>query len=456
MSEMESTEQSRSGFGNFFRMWLGQVVSLIGSGLTTFAIGVWVYQETGNVTLFTLIATFAALPAIFLSPIAGIFVDKYDRKWMLIVSDTGAALSSLGLLVLFMADALALWHIYLLVAVNAAFNTIQFPAFGASITLLVPKKQLGRAAGMMQFGMSGAQVLAPLVAGWLLVVTTIAGIIAIDLATFLFAVVLLLFVRIPRPAAPPQPAAADGEAPKRPSFWKQAMFGWDYIRERPSLFGLLAYFANLNLLIPMGLVLVTPLVLSFTTAEELGMVLAIGSAGMVVGSLVMTAWGGPKKRMLGILGFAPIASLGFILAGLQPSVPLIAAGLFIVFLCVPIINGCSQAIWQTKVEPQAQGRVFATRRMVAQVTGPIAFFIAGPLSEQLFIPLLEPGGGLAGSAVAELLGTGPGRGIGLLYVAMGVVFLAVTLLAWLFPKLRDIEEKLPDAIPPKPPAEARA
>jgi len=454
MSEIDSKpSEPKSRFGDFFRMWIGQVVSLIGSGLTTFAIGVWVYRETGNVTQFTLIATFAALPAIFLSPFAGVLVDRYDRKWMLIISDTGAALASLGLFVLFWFDALATWQIYLLVAINAAFNTIQFPAFGASITLLVPKKQLARASGMMQFGTSGAQVLAPLVAGWLLVVMSLAGIILIDLATFLFAVTLLLFVHIPRPEAPPQAQAAGG---KRPSMWKQAGFGWQYIRERPALFHLLAYFANLNLLVPIGLVLVTPLVLSFTSAEELGMVLAIGSAGMVVGSLVMTAWGGPKRRMLGILGFAPIASFGFILAGLQPSVPLIAAGMFIVFLTLPIINSCSQAIWQTKVEPQVQGRVFATRRVVAQITGPVAFFIAGPLSEQVFIPLLEPGGALAGGAIASLLGDGPGRGIGLLYVTMGVVFLAVTLFAWLLPRLRDIEDLLPDAIPPKPPAEAQA
>lgn len=434
-----------AGLRAFLLMWSGQVVSLVGSGLTAFAIGVWVYNETGNVTLYTLIATFAALPAVFLSPVAGVLVDRHDRKWMLILSDSGAAVSSVVLLLLFHFGGLELWHIYVLVSLNAAFNTLQFPAFGASITMLVPKEHFGRASGMMQFGHAGARVLAPLIAGFLMVVTTVAGIIAIDLATFVVAIVMLTFVHIPRPEV------AEEERGGRPSFWRQVMFGWEYIRERRGLVTLLTLFAFLNLVVPMAMVLVTPMVLSFTDAADLGLVLAISSAGMMVGSVVMTAWGGPRRRMLGILGLAPLAPVGLVVAGLRPSVSLIAAGMFLLFLTLPLINGCSQAIWQSKVEPAVQGRVFATRRMVAQVTGPVAFFLAGPLSEQVFVPLLEPGGTLAGTAVGALLGVGDGRGIGLLFLALAVLFLLVIAAAWTYPRLRDLEDRLPDAVPSRPP-----
>lgn len=439
-----------TGLKAFFTMWSGQVISLIGSGLTTFAVGVWVYEETGNVTLFTLIATFAALPAVFLSPVAGVLVDRFDRKWMLVLSDFGAALASLALLLLFHFRALELWHIYLLVAASTAFSTLQFPAFGAAVTLLVPRRHLGRASGMLQFGQSGARVIAPLVAGYLMVVLSVAGVIAIDLATFVVAMVLLLFVRIPKPEASPEEEATA----ERPSFWRQVAFGWEYIRRRPGLVSLLAYFAGINLLIPMGLVLVTPLVLSFTDAADLGMVLGISSAGMVAGSLAMTAWGGPRRRMTGVLGFAPLFAVGLAVAGLRPSVPLIAAGMFTVFLVVPVVNGCSQALWQSKVEPAVQGRVFAMRRAVAQVTGPVAYLLAGPLAEQVFVPLLVPGGPLADGVVGRVLGNGPGRGIGLLFVVMAGLFLVFTLAAGAYPRLRDLEDALPDAVPERPGAGA--
>lgn len=428
---------NEGGLRHFLLMWSGQVVSLIGSGLTSFAIGVWVFQETGNITLFTLIAASAAVPGILLSPFAGVLVDRFDRKWMLILSDTGAALSSLALLVLFASDRLEMWHIYALAGLSAAFNTLQFPAFSAAITLLIPKRHFGRSSGMMQFGFSGARVLAPLLAGALVATISIPSIIAIDLATFAVAVVLLLFVRIP---------AVASQGP-RPAFWRQVVYGWRYITDRPGLVGLLLYFAFLNLVIPMAMVLTTPLVLSFTDAADLGMVLSLGSAGMVVGSLVMTAWGGPKRRMLGILGAAPIVSVGMILAGAQAFVPLVAAGLFITFFASPLINGSSQAIWQSKVEPAVQGRVFATRRMMAQITAPLAFFAAGPLAERVFVPLLEPGGALADTFVGATLGVGPGRGLGLMLICLGLIFATVTLLAVAWPRMRRLEETIPDAVP---------
>jgi hypothetical protein len=438
-------EAAKSGFRNFFTMWFGQVISLLGSGLTAFAVGVWVYQETGNVTLFTLIAVSAALPATLLSPVAGVLVDRFDRKWVLVISDTGAALSSLGLLALFSFDALQLWHIYVLVGINAVFNTLQFPAFSASITMLIPKQHFGRASGMMQFGFSGTQVLAPLLAGFLLVWVSIEGIIVIDLTTFAIAVVLLvLFVHIPRPESSP----AEG---RRPSFWRQVAFGWEYIHDRPGLLTLLSFFAAINFLVPVGMVLVTPMVLSFAGPDELGVVLSIGSAGMLTGSLVMTAWGGPRRRMAGILGAAPVVSLGLFVAGFRPSVPLIACGLFLLFFVIPVINGCSQAIWQSKVEPGVQGRVFAMRRMVAQISAPVGYLIAGPVAERVFVPLLRPDGALA-AGLGSWMGTGEGRGIGLMFWAMGALFLLVVAAAAAYPRMRNLEDVVPDAVPETPPA----
>lgn len=443
MSAESPPVEVRPSLRTFVTIWIGQVISLFGSGLTTFAIGVWVYQRTGSVTLFTLIAVAASIPAVLLSPIAGALVDRWDRRMAMIVSDAGAALTTAALLALLVSDRLELWHLYVLVALSSAFNAIQFPAFSAATTLLVPKRHFGRAGGMMQLGQAGAQILAPLLAGVLMVSIRISGVVAVDLATFVVAVVLLLLVRVPNP---PRAATAG-----KPSLLREAAFGWTYIRERPGLLSLLGYFSALNLLIPFGIVLATPLVLSFAGADDLGFVLSAASAGGLAGGLVMSAWGGPRTKMLGVLGFGPLVTLGFVVAGLRPSLPLVAGGLFLVFFVIPVINGSSQAIWQSKVEPSVQGRVFAVRRMVAQLTAPIAYLAAGPLADRVFQPLLSEGGALAGS-LGKVIGTGPGRGIASMFLVMGGLFLLVTALGLSSPGLRNLEQDLPDALP----GEARA
>ena len=424
------------GMRTFGLVWLGQSVSLVGSRLTAFAIGVWVFQQTGSVTLFTLISFFATLPAVAFSPLAGALADRWDRRRVMIGSDVAAALASALLLALLASDALQIWHVYVAVGLASAANAFQAPAYMAAITLLVPKEHFGRASGMMQFGESGARILGPLLGGLLVVEIGMQGVIGVDLATFFVAVATLLAVSIPRPPAAPGP---------RRSLWSEAGDGWRHLRERPELLALLGYFAMLNFLVPVGLVLATPMVLAFATVEQLGFVLAASSAGALAGSLVMSVWGGPAKRMTGILGFSPLLALGFVAAGLRPSVPLAAGGFFLAFFVVPVVNGCSQAIWQTKVRPDLQGRVFAVRRMVTQVTAPLAFFVAGPLAERAFEPLLLPGGALAGS-LGPLLGLGQGRGIALLVVAAGLAVVAITGWGLLWPGLRDVEKNLPDAL----------
>jgi MFS family permease len=434
---------ARGGFRTFAWVWLGQAVSLVGTQLTTFAVGVWLYQTTGSVSLYTLLYFLAALSAVSISPLAGALVDRWDRRWAMVWSDTGAALTTVTLLALLLADALELWQLFVLAAANAAFGSLQFPAFSAATTLLVPRRHLGRASGMVQVGEAGARILGPLLGGVLLVRIHLEGVIAVDIATFLVAVTLLFLVRFPAPVA-----AVGAESGGQRSLFREAIFGWDYLRQRPELLRLLRYFALINLLLPIGLILATPLVLSFASPEELGAVLGFGAAGALVGSLVMSTWGGPRRRIHGILGFTPLAAFGYVLAGLAPSVTLVAAGLFLSFFVMPIVNGCSQAIWQSKVRPELQGRVFAMRRMVAQFTAPLAYLVAGPLAE-LFEPLLESDGLLAGS-VGRLLGTGEGRGLALLLIVVGVGLLLNALWGFAQPRLRRLEETLPDAVGEEP------
>ncbi|MGD8814610.1 MAG: MFS transporter, partial [Anaerolineales bacterium] len=173
-------ETMARGMITFSIVWLGQCVSVIGSGLTSFALGVWIFERTGSVTQFALIGLFAALPRVLLSPLAGALVDRWDRRRAMILSDTGAGLSTLLLVLLLFSNRLEIWHIYLIVGTSAAFSTIQWPAYTAATTLLVAKKNLGRANGMVQFGLAASEILAPALAGVLILTVQLEGVILID------------------------------------------------------------------------------------------------------------------------------------------------------------------------------------------------------------------------------------------------------------------------------------
>jgi len=170
---------------------------------------------------------------------------------------------------------------------------------------------------------------------------------------------------------------------------------------------------------------------------------------MLVGTLLMSTWGGPKRRIYGIFAAEMIVGLTTFLFGLGPSIPLIAINNFWFLLTMPISNGCTQAIWQTKVAPDVQGRVFSIRRMIAYSIIPVAYAVAGPLAEQVFEPLMAEGGALA-SILGPVMGVGPGRGVALVFVVAGALYMLTTLVILIHPRIRWIEDELPDAIPHRP------
>lgn len=424
----------------FSLLWFGQFVSLIGSGLTGFALGIWVYQSTGSITLFALIALFTSMPGIIVSPLAGALVDRWDRRLTLVLSDTGAVLGTLAIALLLVTGRLQVWHIYVVMSIGSALSALQWPAQSAAVTLLVPKRQLGRAAGMVEMAHAVAQIASPALAGVLIVAIGIHGVIMVDAATYLVALLTLLVISIPKP--PLAPEGLSGKAP----LWRDALFGWKYIKARRGLLGLLTLFAATNFSTGLVSVLVTPLILSVASPVALGSVLSFAGIGMLAGSLVMSAWGGPRRRVYGVLGGMLLQGLVLFLAVFRPSVPMIAMAAFCFLFAGPMVNSSSQAIWQSKVAPALQGRVFAVRRMIAWSSLPAAYLLAGPLADRVFEPLMAVGGPLAGSA-GRIIGAGPGRGIALLYALLAFAIIGAVLLGYLSPRIRGVEDELPDALP---------
>jgi len=427
------------GFRLFLIVWFGQLISLVGSSLTGFALGVWVYQRTGSVTQFSLISLFTTLPGIILSPVAGALVDRWDRRWAMVLSDSGAALATLTIAVLLYLNRLPLWYVYVAMTASSTFSAVQWPAYTAATTLLVPKRHLGRAAGLRNLSQSAANLVAPVLGGILLLAIGIHGVILIDFATFLFAVSTLMLVRIPRPEESAEARQAKG------SIWREAGYGWSYVRARQGLFGLLVFSALANLALGLVQVLAPPMVLAFGTAAQLGTALSIAGAGFLAGSLLTSVWGGLRRKIDGILVFSTLCGVSILAVGLRPSLVLFTAAAFLFYFAYAVSGAAGQALWQVKVAPDVQGRVFAIRRLVGWSTFPLAYLCAGPLADHLFTPLLMPGGALAGS-LGAVLGTGKGRGIGLLLVLNGLFLAVVSVGAYLFPRVRRIEQELPDMI----------
>ena len=442
-------ETADQGMRTFTIIWFGQLISFIGSGLTQFALSVWVFQKTNSITLFGLILLFSTLPGILLFPITGALIDRWDRRIVLILSDSVAALATLSVIALLFTGQLAVWHIYVATAVISTASSFQYPAFSASVTLLVPQKKLGRAGGMMQFNEATMSILAPLLAGVLMAQFPIQNVILIDFATFLVALLTLLIVRIPNPKK-----TAESSPGQKKSLLREAAYGWSYLRARSGLVALLLFFAAFNLTRGMAQVLFMPLVLSFGSTVSLGTIMAIGGTGMLLGSLVMSAWGGPTRRVRGVLGLGLLYGVFIALFGIRPFVPLFAVAAFFTLFIIPILSATNQVIWQTKIAPEVQGRVFATRSMLAWSTAPIAYLIAGPLADNVFEPLMAVGSPLANSLVGQIIGVGPGRGIGLMYIVIGLLPIIAATAAYLYPRLRLLEDELPDAIPATPSAAA--
>lgn len=448
---MSDNTQS-GGMKAFATIWIGQLVSLLGSGLTSFALGIWVLERTQSVTQYTLIILCASLPGVLIAPFAGALVDRWDRKWVMFFTDLGPGLITLTYAFLLWQGQLHVWHIYIGAALNACFSTFQWPAYISSITMLVDRSQYGRVNGMLDFGQAGTTIAAPALAGLLMGVVDIWGVLLVDFATFLFAAATLLMVHIPRPEESAAARKAKG------SIWKEAGYGWTFIRERPGLLGLLLFFAVLNLALCTCGVAIVPMVLAFTGSKAVvGTVMSLVGVGMLVGGAIMTATGGPKPRVYGVLSMGLVISVCFVLVGVRPSIYLVGAGVLLWYIAIPIMNGSSTAIWQSKTPGDVQGRVFAMRRMIAQFTTPIGDFSAGPLADKVFIPLLLPGGALADTAIGRLVGVGPGRGIGLMFLTFAAVPGLAALWGFLNPRIRNVEAELPDApkkqAAPPPPKE---
>jgi len=429
-----------SGMFGFTIVWAGQMVSLLGTQMSAFSLTIWAYELTGSATALALVGFFFLTPLLVFSPIAGAIVDRSNRKWMMALSDLAAGTATVGVLSLYLTGGLQIWHLYVANAIMGLFQAFQWPAYSAAISVMLPKEQYGRANGMMSLAESGSGIFAPLLAGAVLGIIGLGGVLFIDIATFLFAIAALALIQVP------QPAVTDEGIKGRGNLLQEAAYGFRYILARPSLLGLQTVFLLGNFFGSLGYSVLAPMILARTGNNELvyGSVNSAGAAGGLVGGLVMSAWGGPKRRVHGVLmGFALASLLDGVLMGVGRGVSVWVVAAFCGAFFIPIINGSNQAIWQAKVAPDVQGRVFSVRMLIAWLVNPVAMLIAGPLSDYVLEPAMRLDGSLTGT-FGWLVGAGPGAGIALIFVFAGLMTMMVGLGGYAVPAIREAETRLPD------------
>ncbi len=416
---------------DFLLIWAGQLISSVGSRLSSFALGIWILQGTGSTTYFAMTFVAMTIPALIVSAIAGALVDRWDRRRTMIVCDALSAVIMLALAALFAAGHLTVWHVYLAVGASSLFNAFRTPAFAASIPLLARREELPRVNGMAQSGNAVAEMIGPLLAGVLVTAMSMQWILLMDALSFLVSMAALMAAKIPRP----EPVAGH----RREGLLREAVIGWRYVQERPGLIGLLALHGSNNFVFSVARVVITPLLLSFSDPAGVGAQFAISGSGLLLGGIGMTLWGAPQKRIYGVLVFSLIAGVCTAAHGIRPSFSLIAVAGFLLFLMLPVIAASSSSIWQAKVPAGLQGRCFAIQRMTFYASTVFGYFLAGPLARHVFEPLLQKGGLLAGS-IGSIIGVGPGRGFGLMFIALGLLMMLTAIVGFSVPAIRRIDE----------------
>lgn len=396
----------------FYTVLSGQLLSALATATSTCALNWWIYQSSGSVSRYALAFFLTALPALLLAPLAGVLADRYPRRNVLLASTSLSALVAAAMLSLLAAGQLSAGWIYGGMCVQSCCLALQLPAFQALARQLTPPERLGRSAGLLQLAEGCSQTLAPGAAGLL---TSAFGLYAPLLLALGAACVALGTLAVARVPAAPHAVAETG------SLWQSCGFALHYLRERAGLMRLLVYAAGMNFVLGMVLVLSTPLLLSFTSARQMGLVLSIGSSGLLCASLLVSAGVIRVRGIASLQPYSVVAALCVAMAGWLPSPSWFGAVAFCFFFAVGLINATSMHFWLARIPQHVQGRVFSARRMVSLSMLPLAYLVAGPLGHA-FQDALVPGAPLA-DLLGPVIGIGPARGLALLLLLCGAALL---------------------------------
>lgn len=426
--------------GKFYWLWFGQLISIVASGVTNFALGIWILRQSGGVMDYASLMVAVSLPGIMLTPFIGALIDRYSRKQVIILADLSAACTTLVIAVLYFFDTLATWHIYVAAVIDSVAIAFHLPALTALVTQLVKKEQLAKAAGMNELSAALAVIAGPFLAGLFIQSIGIAGILLLDMFSFVVAASILVAIRLPERLAMRSTGVT--------SLLDEARSGWRYIAARQGFTRLLVFGAMVNAVGGMVVALMMPMALELGDETQAGFILASGGVGSLFGAILLAVTGGPERKIYGLIGGVGIAGVCLLALGLQGGALGTAICLCLFNACIPIAFGSELVIWQRKVASQLQGRVFAVYTAVSSITLPLGSVAAGYFADTL----------QASNALAWLQQSKAGQWLAVdlwLYSEIRVMFIGMAVLvigvaAWGRRQsvMWCIEEQLPDADQP--------
>ena len=408
----------------FMVIWFGQFISMLGSALSAFGLGIWIFQKTGSAASFAMSAVCTVLPALLFAPFAGSIADRKKRKAIILLTDSIDAFLKILIVTLLIFNKLELWMVYPLVFISGTLGTFQNPAFGASIPMLVPTDKLTRANGLLQFSSAIQNLLAPVIAGFLYPLIELKGLFIIDFVSFFFALASIAFIKIPQPLIEKTKDSLVLAA------LKDLKYAWKYLIQKEGLMQLIVFFAFLNFIANLSMILLGPLMMSVYNSQAYGNVQAGIGLAMLLGGLCSSLIPDTKNKIKRILLILSLCSIGPIISGTTLNRIIITGGFFIFMFPVPYVNTLLMSIFQIKIERNVLGRVGALMAAILAAITPIAYLCAGPLADYVFEPLMNE----------------KGRGIGLIFIISGILLIISCLLMRLNKTVTTIEKRLPDYV----------
>lgn len=446
---MDFSFRRPNGMRGLYVIWIGQMISGIASNITFFALPIWILNNTdisgGAVGLWE---SFYFGSYLLVVLFAGILIDRYNRKMMMLVYDFLSLSATAILLVLHSTGNMEVIHLYIAAIFQGVGFAFHSPSYSAAITTLVPRKQYVRANGLMSLLYDAPEIFGPILAGVLYITSGLGGILAVNLIAFVISIGALLFVEIP-----PTPHSREGER-SQSEFLKEAIYGIRYILRRPGLLGvqMIFFFGNFFSGIALSVTALYTMILLRTGGDPsvAGTVQSVGALAAVIAGIFLSAFGGIKRPIRAILlGWIFSSLFGLTLLGAGQILLIWMVGMVINSIFEPIVNVAVETFMQTKIPPDVQGRVFSASDFLSQALIPITPLLAGFFGEIIFEPAMAKGGSLV-RLFGWLVGTGPGSGFGLMILLCAVGGTLIGLSGFLIPAIRNVDKTMPDYLPLPP------
>ncbi|EGL13390.1 MULTISPECIES: MFS transporter [unclassified Paenibacillus] len=418
-------------FGKFILLWSGQLVSAIGSGLTSFGLGVYIYQQTGQASAMALVTLLAFMPSLLLSPVTGVLADRYDRRILMVLGDSLSAIGLVFILICLLNGEAQLWQICVGVTLSSVFSSLLDPSYKATVTDLLTEEQYTKASGFVQMAGSAKYLISPALAGFLLIVSDVKLLLIIDICTFFVTVASTLAVRR---------GLASKKSEQTGSFMREFKEGWRAVSSNRGVLVLVIMTSVMTFFLGFIETLTMPMILAFSDSSVLGTLETIIALGMLVSS-VLIGMVRIKRNFVKILSLSLFWE-GIFMAvfGLRENIILLGISGFLFFAMLPFVNTSLDFLVRTNIDKSVQGRAWSLIGLVSQLGFIVAYMLSGVLADYVFTPLLIDGGELAGS-VGRIIGTGSGRGTGLLIIIAGILLSVASVILYNLKSMKRLEDR---------------